>query len=61
MFAVSLHAGHEVRNSESVGGYEVVLYKSPIGFTLKGWIREKLRREKEKIQATIAEIDAEAN
>lgn len=61
MLAISIHTGYEIRNHSSVGGCEVVLYTSPKGFTLKGWIEKKLMIEAEKIKATIAEIDAEAN
>lgn len=60
MYAVSVHTGYEVRDHHSVGGNSVTLYKTPKGFTLKGWVEEQKRRASEQIAATIAEIDAEA-
>lgn len=60
VYAVLIHTGYEIRNHHSVGGYRVVVYKSPKGFTLREWVEEQKRRASEKLSAEIAEIDAEA-
>jgi hypothetical protein len=59
-FAVLIHTGYEIRNHHSVGGYRVVVYKPPKGFSLKGWVDEKRRQAAQMLQSELAEIDAEA-
>lgn len=59
-YAVCIHTGYRIRDHHSVGGYSVVVYKPPKGFTLKGWVEEQERRAKEILDAQLAEIDAEA-
>lgn len=59
-FAVLIHTGYELRNHHSVGGYRVVVYKSPKDLSLKEWVEEQQRRASDKLHAQIADIDAEA-
>ncbi len=59
-YAVEIREGYIVKDHHSVGGYSVTLYKPPKGFTLSGWLNGQIRREKEKLSAALAEIDAEA-
>lgn len=58
-YALNVHTGYEVVNHHSIGGYEVIIYKPPKGFTLRGWWEEQIRRAAVKVASEIAEIDAE--
>lgn len=59
-YAVVITTGHRIEHNESRGGYSVLVYKPPRGFTLAGWVGEQHKRAEELIKAEIAEIDAEA-
>jgi len=59
-YAVVIHRGYQIQDHYSVGGYCVTVYKPPKGFTLAGWVEEKIRRAEEFTAAAIAEIDGEA-
>ena len=59
-FVISIQTGYRIENHFSEGGYKITVFKSPKGFNLKGWVDEQLRRANALLQASIAEIDAEA-
>jgi hypothetical protein len=59
-YAVCIYVGYRIRNHHSVGGYSVVVYKPPKGFTLKEWVEDQESRAKAMLDAQLAEIDAEA-
>ena len=41
------------------GSSELIVYKPPKGFTLMGWVEEKIRQARVKVQDELAAIDSE--
>ena len=58
-YILKRHTGYEVRNHHSVGGYCVVLYKAPRGWTIPGWIEEEQRRADAQVAAQVAALEVE--
>lgn len=56
-YALLIHTGYRIRDHESMGGYKIVVYKPPKGFTLIQWMKEQKELEKKLLSAKIAEID----
>lgn len=59
MYVVKVHTGYVIRDHWSAGGYAITLYKSPKGFSLRGWVEEQKRRASTRVAAEIKAINAE--
>ena len=58
-YAVVVHTGYYIQDHYSVGGYRVIIYMPPNGFTLADWAEEQKRRATKQIEAMIAASHAE--
>ena len=56
-YIVVIRTGYNIENFYSVGGYNVILYKAPKGWTISEWVAREERRARNEIAAQLHTID----